>query len=123
MTVDENDKFKIYRKDELKRRKDTGEMDLWSEKQSTLPLKIEKMKGLKIKITFEYNGVYVSKSLDWYQGKIINETNETKFSVNIEWDENTLAESDVQFSVHKLMPSNWNSKKIRNGIWRDYIAY
>ena len=111
MTVDENDKFKIYRKDELKRRKDTGEMDLWSEKQSTLPLKIEKMKGLKIKITFEYNGVYVSKSLDWYQGKIINEMNETKFSVNIEWDESALSESDVQFSVHKLIPGNLNPKR------------
>ena len=49
--------------------------------------------------------------------------NETKFSVKNEWDESTLAESDVQFSVHKLMPGNWNPKKIRKGGWREYIAY
>ena len=40
MTVDDNDKFKIDGKDELKRNEDKGEMDLWSEKQSTLPSKI-----------------------------------------------------------------------------------
>ena len=46
--------------------------------------------------------------------------NDTKFSVKIEWDESTLAESDVQFSVHKLMPCNWNPKKIIKAKWRDY---
>ena len=38
---------------------------------------------------------------------------ETKSSVKTEWDESTLAESDVQFSVHKLMPGNWNPEKIK----------
>ena len=52
--VDENDQFKMDRKDELKRHEDKGEMDLWSEKQSTLPSKIDKMKGLTIEMTFEY---------------------------------------------------------------------
>ena len=47
----------MYGKDELKRRDDIGEMDLWSEKQSTLPPKIDKMKGLTIEMTFEYPGV------------------------------------------------------------------
>ena len=46
--MDENDQFKMYGKDELKRRKDTSEMDLWSEKQSTLPPRIDRMKGLTI---------------------------------------------------------------------------
>ena len=54
MKVYENDLFKMYRKDELKRHEDKGEMDLWSEKQSTLPSKIDKMKGLTIEMTFEY---------------------------------------------------------------------
>ena len=59
--------------------------------------------------------------MDWYQSKVIKIMNETKFSVKIEWDESTLAESDVQFSVHKMMPGNWNPKKIRKGGWREYI--
>ena len=80
------------------------------------------MKGLTLEMNFEYPGVDGAKYMDWYQGKIINVTNETKFSVKIEWDERTLAESDVQFSVHKLMPGNWNPKKIRKGVWREYIA-
>ena len=54
MTVDENDQFKIDGKNELKRPEDKGEMDLWSEKQSTLQSKIDKMKGLRIEMTFEY---------------------------------------------------------------------
>ena len=40
MKVDENDQFKMDGKDELKRHEDKGEMDLWSEKQSTLLSKI-----------------------------------------------------------------------------------
>ena len=106
MTVDDNDKFKIDGKDELKRREDVGEMDLWSEKQSTLPPKIDRMKYLTIETTFEYTGVDGSKCLYWYQVNIIKLMNKTKFSVKIEWDESTLAESDVQFSLHKLMPGN-----------------
>ena len=106
----------------MKRRGDIGDMDLWSEKQSTLPPKIDKMKGLTIEITFKYTGVDGVKCLDWYQGKVIKVMNETKFNVKIEWDESTLAESDVQFSVHKMMPGNWNPKKIIKGGWREYIA-
>ena len=111
--MDENDKFKIYGSDELKRREDIGEMDLWSEKQSTLLPKIEKMKYLTTKKMFEYPGVDGSKCLDWYRGKTIKVMNETKFSVKIDWDESTLAESDVQFIVNNLMPGNWNPKKIK----------
>ena len=84
----------------MKRNEDKGDMDLWSEKQSTLPSKIDKMKGLTIETNFEYPGVVGSKCLEWYQGKIINFRNEKKFSVKIEWDGRTLAKSDVQFSVH-----------------------
>ena len=62
-------------------------------------------------MTFEYPVVYGAKCLYWYWGKIIKVMNEKKFSVKIEWDESTLAESDVQFSVHKLMPGNWNLKR------------
>ena len=36
MKVYENDQFKMYGKDELKRHEDKVGMDLWSEKQSTL---------------------------------------------------------------------------------------
>ena len=69
------------------------------------------MKDLTIEMTFEYPGVYGAKYLDWYQGKTIKVTNEKKSSVKIKWDESTLAESDVQFSVHKMMPGNWNPKR------------
>ena len=54
MKLDENDQFKMDGKDELKRHEDKGDMDLWSEKQSTLPSKIDKMKGLTIEMNFEY---------------------------------------------------------------------
>ena len=100
MTVDENDNFKMDGKDELKRHEDKGEMDLWSEKQSTLPSKIDKIEGLTIEMTFEYPGVHGAKCLDWYRGRIIQLSNEKKICVKIEWDERTLAKSDVQFSVH-----------------------
>ena len=64
------------------------------------------MKGLTIEMTFEYPGVDRAKLLDWYRGRIIKLRNDKKFSVKIEWDEHTLAKSDVQFSVHSLMPGH-----------------
>ena len=76
MKVDENDQFKMDGKDELKRHGDKGEMDLWSEKQSTLPSNIDKMKGLTIEMTFEYPGVDGVKCLEWYRGRIIKLRNE-----------------------------------------------
>ena len=76
MKVDVNDQFKMNGKDELKRHEDKGEMDLWSEKQSTPPSKIDKMKGLTIEMTFEYPGVDGAKCLEWYQGRIIKLSNE-----------------------------------------------
>ena len=51
-------------------------MDLWSEKQSTLPSKIDKMKDLTIEMTFEYPVVDGAKCMDWYWGRIINLSNE-----------------------------------------------
>ena len=118
--MDDNYQFKMYGRDELKRHEDKVEMDMWSEKQSTLPSKIDKMKGLTIEMTFEYPGVYGAKCLKWCQGRIIQLRNEKKFCVKIEWDERTLAKSDVQFSVRKLMPGHWNPKQIRKGRWRKY---
>ena len=76
MTVDDNEQFKMYGKDELKQHEDKGEMDLWSEKQSTLLSKIDKMNGLTFEMTFEYPGVYVANCLDWYLGRIIKLRNE-----------------------------------------------
>ena len=85
--------------------------------------KIDKMKGLTIEITFENPGVDGAVCLYWYWGKIIKVRNETKFSVKIDLVESTLAKSDVQFSVHKLMLDNWNPKNIINSGLREYIAY
>ena len=64
------------RKDELKRHEDKCEMDLWSEKQSTLPSKVDKMKGLTIETNSEYTGVDGAKCLDWYRGRITKLRNE-----------------------------------------------
>ena len=74
--MDENEQFKMDGKDELKWHEDKGEMGLWSEKQSTLPSKIDKMKGLTIEMTFEYPGVDGAKCMDWYWGRIIKLRNE-----------------------------------------------
>ena len=60
----------------MKWNEDKGEMDLWSEKQSTLPSKIDKMKGLTIEMTFEYPEVDGAKFLDWYRGRIIKLRND-----------------------------------------------
>ena len=60
----------------MKRHEDKDEMYLWSEKQSTLPSKIDKMKGLTIEMTFEYPGVDGAKCLEWYWGRIIKLRNE-----------------------------------------------
>ena len=62
----------------MKRHEDKDEIDLWSEKQSTLPSKIDKMKGLTIETTFEYQGLDGAKCLDWYRGRIMNFRNEKK---------------------------------------------
>ena len=64
MKVDDNYQFKMYGKDELKRHEDKGEMDLWSEKQSTLLSKIDKIKGLTIEMTSEDPGVDGAQCLD-----------------------------------------------------------
>ena len=55
-----------------------GILTLWSEKQSTLPLKIDRMKVLTIEMNFEYTGVDGAKCLDWYRGSIIKSRNEKK---------------------------------------------
>ena len=60
----------------MKQHEDKGEIDLWSEKQSTLPSKIDKMKGLTVDMTFEYPGKDRAKCLDWYQGRIAKLRNE-----------------------------------------------
>ena len=60
----------------MKRHEDKGDMDLWLEKQSTLPSKIDKMKGLTIEMTFEYPVLDGVKCLDWYRGRIIKLRNE-----------------------------------------------
>ena len=78
MTVDDNYQFKMDGKDELNGHEDKGEMDLWSEKQSTLPSKIDKMKGLTIETTFEYPGVDGAKFLYWYWGRIMKLRNGKK---------------------------------------------
>ena len=57
---------------------DKGELDLWSEKQPALPLKIDNMKGLTIEMTFEYPGVDGAKCLEWYRGRIMKLRNEKK---------------------------------------------
>ena len=81
MKLHDNYQFKVDRKDELKRHEDIGEMDLWLEKQSTLLPKIETMQDLTIEMNFKYLGLDGSKFLEWYQGKIIKLTNETKVGV------------------------------------------
>ena len=60
----------------MKRHEDKSEMDLWSENKSTLPSKIDKMKGLTIETTFEYLGVDGAKCMDWYRVRIIKLSNE-----------------------------------------------
>lgn len=120
-TKDEMEQFKIDGRGELKRRGDDGELDLWTERQSTLPPDEKKMKGLEIEMSFEYPGEDGVKTLDWYRGTVEGIVNKEKKSYKIRWNESTLAENDVRVSVHKLTVYHWNPKQIRAGGWREYL--
>ena len=121
-TEDELDQFKVDGQAELKHREEEGLLDLWSEKQSTLPPDAAMMEGLEIEMSFEYPGVDGAKTLDWYRGTVKSLVNEKKKSYKIKWDESTLADNDVRVSVHKLTRYHWNPKKIRAGGWRKYLT-
>ena len=100
----------------------TGEIDLWSEKQPTLPPSITTMKGFKVEMCFVYPGEGGAQCMDWYRGTVERVIDEDKNSVMIEWDTETLAANDVRRSAHRLLPFHWNPKKIRKNAWREYIT-
>ena len=121
-TEDELVQFKVDGNVELKRREDEGLLDLWSEKQSTLPPDAAMMEGLEVEMSFEYPGLDGVKTVDWYRGTVLSLVNEKKKTYKIKWNESTLAENDVRVSVHKLTRYHWNPKKIRKGGWREYLT-
>ena len=99
---------------------DNCEMDIWSEKQATLPPAVSKLKGFMIEMSFEYPGEDGGQCLDWYRGQVVEVLNKEKFRTRIKWDRDTLAEGDAASSVHILLPGHWNPRKIRKGGWREY---
>ncbi len=118
---DEEAKFKADAQEKLDHMQRTGEIDLWSEKQTTLPPSITTMKGFKVEMCFVYPGEGGAQCLDWYRGTVERVIDEDKNSVMIEWDPETLAANDVRRSAHRLLPFHWNPKKIRKNAWREYI--
>ena len=122
LSKDEESKFKVDATKEIERLESIGKMDMWSEKQSTLPPSISSCNGFKLEMCFTYPGADGSPCLDWYRGKVKKVLNKDRFSVLIEWDPDTLAANDVKESVHRLIPSKWNPKTIRKNAWREYLT-
>ena len=56
LTNEEDAQIKIDAEEEIERRQNMGEMDIWSEKQVTLPPAISKLKGFMLETSFEYRG-------------------------------------------------------------------
>ena len=119
---DKEAKFKAEAQEKLDHMQSTGEIDLWSEKQPTLPPSITTMKGFKVEMCFVYPGEGGAQCLDWYRGTVERVIDEDKNSVMIEWDHETLAANDVRRSAHRLLSFHWNPKKIRKNAWREYIT-
>ena len=80
---DEHIQFKLDGQSELERRQENGQVDVWSEKQSTLPPKLADMKGLEIEMCFNYPGEDGSQILDWYRGTIESMVSKKKRSFKI----------------------------------------
>ena len=122
LSRDDEEQFKVDAKEKLDQMQRSGEIDLWSEKQSTLPPDISKMKGFKLEMCFVYPGEGGAQCLDWYRGIVDRVIDKEKFSVLIAWDPETLAANDVKKSAHRLLPFHWNPKKIRKNAWREYLT-
>lgn len=122
LSKDEDAKFKADGKAEVKRRQDLGLMDIWSEKQQSIPPPLSQYLKMWVEVAFEYPGEEGDTCIDWYRGQISKVINAKKFRVQIDWDTSTLAETDVKVSRHSLIPSNWNPKKIRKNAWRMYLT-
>ena len=120
LTKEEEAQIKRDAQEEIQRRQNMGEMDIWSEKQATLPPAISKLKGFMIEMSFEYPGEDGGQCLDWYRGQVVEVLNKEKFRTRIKWDRDTLAEGDAASSVHILLPGHWNPRKIRKGGWKEY---
>ena len=56
LTKEEEAHIKIDAEEEIERRQNMGEMDIWSEKQATPPPSISKLKVFMIEMSFEYPG-------------------------------------------------------------------
>ena len=66
LTKEEEAHIKIDAEEEIERRQNMGEMDIWSEKQVTLPPAISKLKGFMLEMSFDYTGEDGGKCLNLY---------------------------------------------------------
>ena len=62
------------------------------------------------------------KLLDWHHGTVTEIVNKNKRSVNINWDDHCLHDSDMKFSINVLLISRWNQKIPVEGSWREYLT-
>ena len=60
-TKEEEAQIKHDAQEEIQRRQNMGKMDIWSEKQATLPPAISKLKGFMIEMSFVFLTIYPSR--------------------------------------------------------------
>ena len=119
---EEKEKFENEIMEEIERREERGDGDVWYEKNKLVPPKAEKLKGFRIEMRFQYTGDNGSQCVGWYHGTIKKVVNAEKFRVKIKWDDDCLGEDDVKETTHELQPKKWNPKRPGVGAWREYLT-
>ncbi len=113
--------LKAGRDEEIMRREERGEGDLYSEMQQFQMPKIETLQGYEIEMLFSYNHTDGTPYLDWAHGKVKKVLNAKYNRVQIEWSGECVNSKDNKVSNHVLAKRKYNGGLI-DGAWRQYLA-
>ena len=108
--------------EEIERREEHGDGDVWYEKNKLIHPKASELKGFRIEMRFQYTDDNGSQCVGWYHGTIKKVMNADRFRVKIKWDDDCLGEDDVKETIQELQPKNWNPKRPGVGAWREYFT-
>ena len=121
-STDKRTQLKDDCNDEIGRREARGDGDMLTETQeSHMPDINDALIGYKIEMLFEYPSDDGSQYLDWAHGVVTGIVNEKTRRVEIEWDDECVAEGDYSTSKDVLFIRKWNPKKVEAGAWREYL--
>ena len=104
-------------------REKAGKCDCYSEIQEFNAPEINSLLiGFIIEMYFNYQDKDGSSLCNWYHGKVVKIVNTKNRVVQVQWDETCLGDLDVRVSNGKLFLTKWNSKTVKPGAWRQYLA-